>query len=878
MPAAPKTTYLKDYQPAPFSIEHAFLHIDLYDDYAAVTAVLKITRNPASKQQDAPLVLDGEEMELTKVMVNGELLSAEQYQQDKQHLTIAAVPDKFTLETEVLIKPQLNTKLSGLYQSGGNFCTQCEAQGFRRITYFLDRPDVLTLFDTAISADKTRYPMLLSNGNLMETRELANNRHWVHWQDPSFKPCYLFALVAGDFDLLQDEFVTMSGRKIQLDLYLEKGYLDQGSHALNALKKAMKWDEQRWGREYDLDIYMIVAVSDFNMGAMENKGLNIFNTKYILAKPETATDQDYVGIETVIGHEYFHNWSGNRVTCRDWFQITLKEGLTVFRDQSFTEDVTSAAVARLNEVNFLRNAQFAEDASQMAHPIRPDAYIEINNFYTHTVYRKGAEVIRMVQTLLTPEVFRQGLDLYFERHDGQAVTTEDFIQAMADASGRDLSQFQRWYSQAGTPVLDINGEYDATAKTFTLQVAQSCPPTPGQPDKLPLHIPLAVGLINASGDDLPLQLTDERAAAHCTRVLEVTEPHQTFTFKNVEQAPIPSLLRHFSAPVRLHYPYTEAELATLWQHDNDGLARWEASQSLMTRVLIRLAEAHQAGQALELDNNIQDSVNFIINDNVTDLELRSHLMVLPTERYVLQVARGMDIDAIAAARQFVKQQLGLQLEAALLAGYQQYQSTADYEYQQQALGERAIKNRYLDYLVATQKAEYRELAQQQFNHANNMTDRMGALAALNQLDSPERDQALADFYELFKQEPLVVNKWLLLQASAPLANTLEQVKALLKHQAYDRLNPNNVYALVVGFGANKPSFHAADGSGYEFIKAQTLELNGDNPQVAARVIQPLIQWQLVDSKRQALMREALQEILAHEGLSPDIYELVSKSV
>jgi len=877
MTVKPKTIYLKDYKPADFCIDNVHLHFDLHEDETVVKTVLAMRRNPLAKTPKAPLVLAGEDMTLNKVCIDGHCLDDTQYQVDEAHLTIADVKDQFTLETEVIIKPQENSKLSGLYKSRDNYCTQCEAHGFRRITYYLDRPDVMSRFSTTITANKDDYPYLLSNGNLLESKVLDNNRLWVHWEDPSLKPCYLFALVAGDFDLLEDKFITCSGRNVKLQLYVEKGFGDQGAYALESLKRAMRWDEQTFGREYDLDTYMIVAVSDFNMGAMENKGLNVFNTKYILAKPESATDNDYVAIEGVIGHEYFHNWSGNRVTCRDWFQITLKEGLTVCRDQLFTEDMTSKGVARINTVNVVRNQQFAEDASSLAHPIRPDAYIEINNFYTLTVYRKGCEVIRMVRTLLTPDVFRQGMDLYFSRHDGQAVTTEEFIKVMEDASGSDLGQFRLWYSQAGTPELTVTDDYNESAKTYTLTVKQSTPPTLDQPDKKPLHIPLAMGLIGPNCQAMPTQLSGESSAQKDTRILELHEAEQSFNFINVEAKPVPSLLRGFSAPVKIQYDYSLEQLGWLVQCDTDMFARWDALQQLAAKILLRLADDYQEGKALRSNAILAETLVKLLEAEHADLNLASKLLELPTVSYLLQNYNSHDVEALHVAREFLKNKIANHCEQRLLNIYHRYRTTK-YEYNAERMGERAFKNSCLMYLNSAEKEQHHQLAFDQFSQANNMTDVMGALIALNNHNCEQRKQALSQFYDKWKHEPLVVNKWLLLQASSSLSTTLETVKGLTQHPSFDIRNPNNVYALLVGFGANTMRFHDSSGAGYEFLADQVLAIDPGNPQVAARVLQPLVRWQQFDERRSTKMREQLARIAAVDSLSPDVYELANKGL
>ncbi len=873
-----KIHYLKDYRPADFIIHSVHLYVDLHEEDTIVKTILKMQRS-STAHADSPLVLDGEELTLRHIMIDGQHVLADRYQIDDNSLTVFNVPDAFILETEVVIQPQKNTQLSGLYKSRSNFCTQCEAHGFRRITYYLDRPDVMSRFSTTITADQNLYPILLSNGNLIETKLLSNGRHWAHWEDPSLKPSYLFALVAGDFDLLADQFITQSGRQVSLHMYLEKGFKDQGDFALEALKHAMRWDEQIFGREYDLNIYMIVAVSDFNMGAMENKGLNIFNTKYILARPDTATDQDYVGIESVIGHEYFHNWSGNRVTCRDWFQITLKEGLTVLREQLFDADIISPAVARIDEVNALRNRQFLEDAGPNAHPVRPESYIEINNFYTATVYLKGAEVIRMVRTLLGPELFRKGMDLYFSRHDGQAVTTEDFIQAMADVSGRNFSQFFLWYQQSGTPRLDIKGDYQPEHHTFTLTVHQSIPPTPDQPHKKPLHLPLAVGLLDSSGKGLLPQLTNNNRKTGSTVILEVHDSQQVFTFTDLKQKPIPSLLRNFSAPVRVNYPYTLEELTLLTRCDTDVVARWEASQSLAVRVLLDLMKTGENDVTLALPSLWIQTIKELLLDNTGDVHLLTRLLTLPSEAYLAQQVEVIDIREIHRARMFAKHQLAILLVQYWLARYQNFlNSNQAYVYNPQVMGQRSLKNLCLNYLVASQEENYAKVALDQFRHSDNMTDVMGALWALNDYPGEARRQALAEFYDRWSNQPLVVNKWFLLQAASQLPDTLQTVQKLLNHPAFSLTNPNNVYNLIVTFSQNLIHFHAPDGSGYKFIADQVLAIDPQNPQVAARVLEPLTRWQRFAENNQRLMREQLERIKSSPKLSKDVYELVIKSL
>lgn len=871
----PRIIYLKDYRPSDFLIDTVYLHFDLYEE-TYVKTTLTLRRNPKGNIT-APLVLNGEAITLKTITLDGKALSSSDYTLDDSSLTIMDVPNEFTLETEVVIKPQENTQLIGLYKSRGNFCTQCESHGFSKITYFLDRPDVRAQYTTTITADKNKYPFLLSNGNLIGVRNLSDNRHWVRWKDPSKKPCYLFALVAGDFDLLENTFVTQSGKEVALRLYLEKGFKDQGSFALMALKRAMRWDEVRFGREYDLDIYMIVAISDFNMGAMENKGLNIFNAKYILANPKTTTDDNYVDIESVIAHEYFHNWSGNRITCRDWFQITLKEGLTVFREQLFTEDTTSKGVARINTVNILRNTQFPEDAGPMAHSIRPCSYMEVNNFYTETVYNKGSEVIRMVQTILGRDSFRQAMDLYFSRYDGQAVTTEDFIQVMEEVSGKDFEQFKLWYDQAGTPVLEINSKYDEKTKTLILAVKQFCPPTPGQPEKQPFNLPLALGFIGPECQDMPTQLVGENEAISGTRVLEIKDTENKFKFVNVIYKPTLSLLRGFSAPVHLKYPYTDEELLWLFQSDSDPFARFEAGQVFTQRLIFKLIEDFYQSKPLTVDERFIESHRKIIIGPHQDHWYESVLLQLPSLNYLMQLMKKMDIETLYTIRQFVKKSLANSLVDDLKIHYEHHQLPF-YKFNQVDIGKRKLKNMCLAYLIESGEAQYRQVAYQQFINSDNMTDMIGALSALLNHDCKERHQALEEFYQQWKGQLLVVNKWLTLHASSTLPSTLRTVRKLVKHSAFDIKNPNNVYSLLVAFGANEICFHDSSGEGYRLIADQALKIDLMNPQVAARVLQPLTRWKIMDEKRQWLMKEELNRIIKIKHLSSDIYEIVTKSL
>ncbi|MCB6185342.1 aminopeptidase N [Leeia sp. TBRC 13508] len=875
---APKTIYLKDYLPSPFLIDRVDLKFDLQDDHTIVSARMMMSRNSVSADKQGALQLVGDGLTLVSVKIDGDTWPEDKVESSADHLTIHDVPESFFLDLETRIEPHKNTALSGLYKSGHNYYTQCEAEGFRRIMYYLDRPDVMARFSTTIIADKQLYPVLLSNGNQVGQGDSGKGRHWVKWVDPFRKPAYLFALVAGRLVKLEDRFVTRSGRAVTLQIWVEAGNLDQCPHAMQSLKNAMRWDEERFGLEYDLDIYMIVAVSDFTMGAMENKGLNIFNTKYVLAKQETATDVDFAGIESVIGHEYFHNWTGNRVTCRDWFQLSLKEGLTVFRDQEFSMDLGSRAVERIDQVRTLRTHQFPEDAGPMAHPIRPDSYIEINNFYTVTVYEKGAEVIRMQHTLLGEEGFQKGMDLYFHRHDGQAVTTEDFVAAMQDANGVDLSQFKHWYSQAGTPVLQVNDAYNATAGEYTLTFTQTCPATPGQTEKQPFHIPVKMGLLDAAGQVLPLQLKGSSSEATDELVLSITEASQSFVFTGLAAKPIPSLLRGYSAPVKLQYAYQPSELAFLLANDVDAFNRWDAGQQLAEKVLLGLVDSIAAGQPLVLDAALVNAFGKVLADRELDPALAAQILTLPSETWLAEVMDVANPDAIHQARQFVRRALAAELQPLLSERYQELTQTK-YVWNGEASAKRALRNVCLAYLVETLGEAGLQLAKTQFDTADNMTDQQASLAVLVQYDHPLAEEALAVFYERYKGYPLVMDKWFALQSTSCKPNTLEKVRSLLTHPAFTLTNPNKVYSLIRSFSAANPvHFHAASGEGYAFIADQVIALNDINPQVASRVASAFNRWKKYDSARQGLMKAALSRVAAHPGLSSDVYEIVTKAL
>ncbi|MEY3807175.1 MAG: hypothetical protein RI893_151 [Pseudomonadota bacterium] len=875
----PQTIYLKDYTVPEYLIHSVALNFTLDDENTLVSSRLILSRNPESQAKNTSLTLAGENLKLVRVNLDdGNDLSKDQYLQTQDALIINQVPQqqRFVLSIENAINPAANTALEGLYLSNGMLCTQCEAEGFRKITYFLDRPDVMSLFTTTLIGDKNRYPILLSNGNKIAEGELPDNRHWVTWEDPFNKPCYLFALVAGQLDCVSDSFTTQSGRDISLQIFVEKHDIDKCDHAMQSLKNAMSWDEQVYGREYDLDLYMIVAVSHFNMGAMENKGLNVFNTKFVLARPDTATDSDYEHIEGVIGHEYFHNWTGNRITCRDWFQLSLKEGFTVFRDQEFTGDRTSKAVKRIEDVNMLRTRQFAEDAGPLAHPIRPDAYMEINNFYTLTVYEKGAEVVRMIHTLVGEDGFRKGSDLYFERHDGQAVTCDDFVNAMEAANAIDLTQFRRWYAQAGTPVVSVQQHYDPSAQTLTLTMSQSCPATPGQTVKEALHIPVAVGLLNKDGSVAPCVTTLERGNEV---ILQLTQAEQVFVFESLTEQPVISILRGFSAPIKLVLERSLDELAFLLSYDSDTFNRWEAGQQLSGQIIAGLIADVQNGKDLHVNPIMIAAFKQVLEQAWDDLSYFSLLLSLPSETYLAEQMQVVDVDAIHAAREFVLLALAEQLHPQFQALYQSNHKDESGQFDSGAIGRRRIKNTCLSYLGKLENKDLQECSLQQFNSAKNMTDQMAALTVIVTNPHPARQKCLADFYHQWRTEALVIDKWFALQACSSMPDTFETVQCLMNHPAFDLMNPNRVRSLIGAFSqANPLHFHAKNGQGYQFLADQIIALNTLNPQVASRMVSALTSWQRYDEGRQALMKTQLERIMTTEDISKDVYEVASKSL
>jgi len=873
----PKTIYLKDYTPFGFLIDTIHLVFELDEADTRVTSRMQLRHNPGAAYT-RNLSLDGEQLTLEAVRINGQPLPAEGYVLNEVGLLVNDVPDRpFELEIVTRIHPRTNTALEGLYLSGDMLCTQCEAEGFRKITYFPDRPDVMAIYTTTLIADQTRFPVLLANGNPGATGLLQKGRHWARWEDPYPKPSYLFALVAGRLDCLEDHYVDSQGREVLLRLYTEPHDISKCSHALHALKAAMRWDEEQFGRFYDLDVYMIVAVSHFNMGAMENKGLNVFNTKFVLASPETATDADYEGIEGVIAHEYFHNWTGNRITCRDWFQLSLKEGLTVFRDQEFSASRHSAAVKRIDEVNHLRTRQFAEDGGPLAHPVQPDSYIEINNFYTLTVYEKGAEVVRMQHTLLGAEGFRKGSDLYFERHDGQAVTCDDFVRCMEDANGRDLSQFRGWYRQAGTPELHLIEDYQADQGIFSLTVRQSCPPTPGQPDKQPLHIPFALGLLGRNGTALPVRLVGEDPAAHWpeTRVLELTAAEHCFRFDGLTDKPVISPLRGFSAPVRLHTSQSLEELLYRLSHDTDSFNRWEAGQHIATRLILE----HMAEPASPLDARFIEAFHGLLTREWDDAAYLALLLTLPAEDYLHSAQDIVDPEATHRARQAIRLTLAQALRSDFERVHAAHDMTTHTGFDPALSGRRRLKNVCLAYLNELDNAQSQAMVLEQYQQARNMSDVMAALTCLVNSSHPEQSACLQHFYNRWTEEALVIDKWFSLQASSHRPGTLARVEELLKHPAFDLTTPNRVRSLVGVFSQSNPvAFHAASGLGYRFLADRVLELDPINPQISARMLTPLTTWHRYDANRQQQMKDELQRIVQTEPVSSNVYELASKSL
>lgn len=862
----PKTIYLNDYQVSDYLISDIHLTFDLHNTETKVATKLKIQRHPKAKGP-APLVLNGEELKLLSVKLDGKQLGESDYQLVGDTLTISDVPDQFSLEIENLVNPEANKALDGLYKSGTIFCTQNEPEGFRRITYYIDRPDVMAKFTTKIIADKKTYPVLLSNGNPIGQGDLDQGRHWVEWEDPFVKPCYLYALVAGDLAVVKDTFKTRSGRTIDLRIYVDKGNESKCDHAMRSLIKSMKWDEDTYGLEYDLDIFMIVAVDAFNMGAMENKGLNIFNSAYVLADEATATDNNFLGIEAVVGHEYFHNWTGNRVTCRDWFQLTLKEGLTVFRDQEFSSDMNSRAVHRISDVSRLRQAQFVEDAGPTSHPIKPDSYIEINNFYTATVYEKGAEVIRMIHTLLGAQGFRKGMDKYFELFDGQAVTTEDFIHAMSVANSNfDFEQFKLWYAQSGTPKLVARGKWNKESQEYTLTLSQSCPATAGQKEKKPFHMPIKLGLVGAKGQDL------------INTMVELKSEEQSYTFKGISEKPVLSVNRNFSAPIVLDVDLSDEDLAFLMGHDADEFNRYEAGQMLGEKILLAYTNDIAAGKTPVMNEAYAKAFGVLLVDSKLDHSFKSLALSLPEEGILHQKQTVINVSATHQARKWLKSELTKRFKNEFLKLYEDLTPKGAFELDPKSMGARALRNSALSYLTSLDDAAMTKLAYQQFESATNMTAEISALSLLVDVESELRDQALSKFYQKWKDQTLVMQKWLMIQAASSLPSTLENVKKLEGDAIYNKTVPNLVRSLIGSFARNHVNFHATNGKGYEFIADRILELDKLNPQMAAGLSRSFKDFKRLPESARAQMKPELERILAQSDLSKNTFEIVSKTL
>ncbi len=865
-----KAKYRKDYRTPDFTVTDIFLDFQLDPKKTTVTTTSQYQRlNPEATK----LRLDGHSFQFSTLKLNGQ--DFKQFEQDGESLTLDLSDlhtTNFEIEIVTILNPEKNTSLQGLYQSGDGICTQCEAEGFRQITYMLDRPDVLARYTTKITAEKNKYPYLLSNGNRIASGDLNDGRHWVEWQDPFPKPSYLFALVAGDFDVLTDTFTTKSGRNVALELFVDRGNLDRADWAMQSLKRSMKWDEERFGLEYDLDIYMIVAVDFFNMGAMENKGLNIFNSKFVLANPQTATDEDYLAIESVIAHEYFHNWTGNRITCRDWFQLSLKEGLTVFRDQEFTSDLWSRSGKRIEDVRLLRTAQFAEDASPMSHPIRPDKVIEMNNFYTVTVYEKGAEVIRMLHTLLGEELFQKGMQLYVAENDGKAATCEDFVSAMERASGFDLTQFRRWYSQSGTPELTISDSYDEESAVYSLHVSQMTPPTVDQMEKVDLHIPLKIALYDKAGKPLVLKHHDTVVNS----VLNVTQNEQTFEFTDIHTKPVPALLCDFSAPVKLYYDYSTTQLSTLLRHAENHFVRWDVAQILYAAELRRNLTRYQQGKALEFSADILAELYQILESYQQNVELTTLILTLPKVTEFAELFKTIDPEGITIVRDFMVRTIAESLKQSFLKVYNNIRLDT-YRVTAEDIALRGLRNLCVSYLAYTTVGN--NVVNKHYTYANNMTDTLAALSAASKAQLPCRDSLLADFESKWQHDGLVMDKWFMLQATRPDEDVLLNVMHLMDHPSFNFNNPNRVRSLIGSFANhNLKAFHVIDGAGYRFLTDILIRLNDSNPQVASRLIEPLIRFSRYDGQRQTLMKRALERLSEVENLSRDLYEKIEKAL
>nr|WP_320191846.1 aminopeptidase N [uncultured Desulfobacter sp.] len=863
-----KKIQLKDYRPFEFIVDHTDLIFDIREDHTRVTSKLKMRKDPAWSDETTPLVLNKGKFDIVSVVAGDMVLLPGEYKSDDETFTLVATPDVFELEITNILKPDENTALEGLYRSGSILCTQCEAQGFRNITPYPDRPDVMAPFTCTIIADKTRYPVLLSNGNPIKSGDLDNNRHFAVWEDPFKKPCYLFALVAGDLAVLEDRFSTASGRDVALKIYSEKENISLCSHAMTSLKQAMTWDEKRFGREYDLDLYQIVAINDFNAGAMENKGLNIFNAKYVLADPQTATDDDFMGIQGVIAHEYFHNWTGNRITLKNWFQLSLKEGLTVFRDQEFSSDMNSRPVKRISDVKNLMAAQFPEDSGPMTHPVRPDSYIKMDNFYTMTVYEKGAEVIRMIYQLLGQDLFRKGTDLYFEKFDGMAVTLEDFVDVMAEVSGRNLDQFFLWYTQSGTPAVSMTRQYDQKTETLSLTFTQATTPDRNQSEKKPFHIPVRISLINKAGETVKQD-----------KLYELTEETHTFEFDNVSADSYPSVFREFTAPVRLTTDFSNQDLAFLMARDTDPFNQWRAAQTLFINEIKNLVTAIQANTPMSVSPGLVEAFSTALADNNKDRAFLSKALALPLETEIKDHFEIIDVEAIHQARTFLKHTLAEKLTSELKAVYELCSSADSDDISGAAMADRSLKNLCLSYLGCLADKDTQTLVEKQFESAGNMTDEFAAFKILSHTNPALRDNACRAFYEKWQARTLVIDKWFSVQAQSKLEDTLDQVKKLTTHKDFTMANPNKVRALIFAFAmANPMHFHRADGQGYEFVAERILTLDKINHQTAARLCACFNLWKRYDKNRQAMMKKQLEIMAGQKELSRNLYEIVSRAL
>ncbi len=878
---APQPKYLSEYSEPSFWIDSIDLEIDLYDDFVEVNSVLKGRRNLEQDNCKKPLRLNGQNQQLMHIELDGLALDRESYWVDGEILEIGDVGEIFTLAIRSYNWPSKNTALEGLYISNGMYCTQCEAEGFRCITFFPDRPDIMATYTTTIKADSFKFPKLLSNGNMVSSGSLPDGRHFVQWYDPFPKPSYLFAMVAGDLACVEDSFRTLSGRNVTLQIYVQHGEEGRCGHAMSSLKRAMAWDEERYGLEYDLDILMLVAVDHFNMGAMENKGLNIFNSRFVLVDFETATDEDFRQVESIIAHEYFHNWTGNRVTCRDWFQLSLKEGLTVFRDQEFSADIYSRPVQRINDVKTLRNVQFEEDSGPTAHAVRPETYIEINNFYTATVYEKGAEIVRLIHTLVGDKNFNKGLNLYIKRHDGKAVTCEDFVDAMQTASGVELSKIMLWYSQVGTPEIDFEMEYKPKLKEVTLSIRQNIPDAfPDNVDE-PMIVPIKVGLLNRRGAEIPLRLRgDGSADVSTTKLLVLREFKQSFVFNNISDEPIISILRGFTAPVKLSTNYKTEDLALLMKYDTDSFGRWDAFQRYGVQLMLGLVREAKPEWPLELDPLFLDAMATTLLDQTLSPTFKAEILRLPSEAELAQQMLVIDVENIYLVRKFISSKIGESLYTTFDFHYKNMLAAkAMDELTNDAMGLRALGNSALFYMVASGRKEALQLALAQVREGKSMSMVIAALRALNDIDCNERGDALTDFYERWQNHPLELDKWFVLKATSSLPETLAELEKLIFHPKFDLTSPNNVRALVGSFGFNNQvRFHRIDGKGYRFLSSRVLELDKINPQVAARLLIPLTRWKRHEKRRSELMGKELKRIMYSDSISKDVFEIVKKGL